>query len=217
MRPMNAMTPEQVLAFKRNVKRSAKPVAKAKTVSKAKPSKPKSGWRHERLIEQRYSNPEPGIHILDVPCYLWTPNEILGLLDMPFEVARKKKKLLKRDKADASQAVLGSLARYLPKHCLDKSLRSQFKRVVLSRVSVGVDPLDDDNNQGALKYVRDTLCGWIIDGPLLSFDKADIGGYDKIVRTPVNPHGYIDMIYDQDIRTRQLHGCVIELSTREWE
>jgi hypothetical protein len=215
MRPMNMATPKQVAALRRTAKKSAK----APAVSKRKP---KSGWKSERLIEQRYSSPEPGIHILDVPCYLWSPNEVLGLLDekCPIEVARTKKRLMNRDKAAASQAVLGSLARFLPKHCLDTSLRGQFKRVVLSRVSS--DPLDDDNNQGALKYVRDTLCGWIVDGPLLSFEKEAIGRYDAIVRSPVNPRGWIDMIYDQDIRAVPSgrggrYGCVIELSTREWE
>jgi hypothetical protein len=130
MRPMNMATPKQVAALRRTAKKSAK----APAVSKRKP---KSGWKSERLIEQRYSSPEPGIHILDVPCYLWSPNEVLGLLDekCPIEVARTKKRLMNRDKAAASQAVLGSLARFLPKHCLDTSLRGQFKRVVLSRVS----------------------------------------------------------------------------------
>jgi hypothetical protein len=61
-----------------------------------------------------------------------------------------------------------------------------------------------------------------VDGPLLSFEKEAIGRYDAIVRSPVNPRGWIDMIYDQDIRAVPSgrggrYGCVIELSTREWE
>lgn len=169
MTPTNRMTAAQAAKFR----------------AAAGIEKPKKQRAEPLLIDEKYSSPEPGVHMVDVPCVLLSPN------------TREDWRVIARYKKSARNAVLGRLAHYLPKMALDAERRGSVKLVVLSRI--GPKAIDDDNNQGALKCVRDTVCAWLVNGPV--FDVARIGDYDAIVWSPVNPHGRLDLRYDQIIRS----------------
>lgn len=185
------MTEAQAAAYR--AKLSGKPVKATDKPDKTRPDK--------RLIDAAYSTPEPGISILEVPCYLPTTNEILGQLKIG------NSWLVNGWRKAARSAVLGCLARAMPNWCADQTeaarlehraqtLRDSVTFMVLARIAPKV--CDDDNNVGALKGVRDTVCAWLVCGPI--FDVENIGSYDEIIYSPVNPSGRVQLVCDQDVR-----------------
>lgn len=177
--------------------------------TKSKSNRPRT-WPEKRLIDAKYESPEPGIHILEVPCFLPGTNEVYSWLRYG------QSWLVDKHKKAARNAVLGCLTRSLPEWCVDisdearatgnaKRQRDAVNFMVLSRISPGfpkngkVIGLDDDNNIGALKGVRDTVCAWLANGPV--FDTDNIGDYDEMIYHPQNnPSGRIQLAYVQDIR-----------------
>ena len=170
--------------------------------------KPLNGYREERLVEERYVYHEPGVHILDVPCYLPTTNEQLAMTK-PIR-SKKSGKMITRHyllnewRQTTRGNVLAAFARHLPQMCVDdsrsagraKKLRDSVFRIVLSRIAPRA--CDDDNAVGAVKGVRDTVCAWLVNGPI--FDVNKIGKYDSIIYSPANAHGRVELIVDQVVR-----------------
>lgn len=178
--------------------------------------KPKSR-PEDRVIQPAYESPEAGIEIIDVPCYLPSINVVMSKLRYGHSF------IVDQWKKDARNAVLGCLARNLPEWCIDQNgqarldkrsltLRNGVTFVVLSRIAPTRSKLDDDNNVGALKGVRDTLCAWLVNGPI--FDVERIGDFDDIVYSPSNPHGRVQFVCDQIMRKEAKYGVRIELHSK---
>lgn len=219
MQPSNRIPAAEAAAIRAKLSgKTSRPVAKKKPRSRPE----------ERLIEPRYTSPETGIHILEVPCYLPTTNETYGHLRNGLAWLVDKHRIAARNN------VLGCLARALPDWCVDiraegraKALRDSVTFMVLSRIAPVA--CDDDNNVGALKGVRDTVCAWLVNGPVFDVDR--IGDYDSIVYSPINASGRLQVVCDQDVRPERPYqpsrngrpaqkrvagrfGCKIELHSR---
>jgi hypothetical protein len=199
MRPTNAVPWAKAAEVRRRLS--------GQTANKAA-GKPLNGYREERLIEEKYTQPEPGVHILEVPCYLPTTNEQLNLTK-PIR-SKKTGKMITRHyllnewRQKTRGNILAAFARHLPHMCVDdsrssgraKKLRDSVHLIVLSRIAPRA--CDDDNAVGAVKGVRDTVCAWLVNGPI--FDVNRIGEFDEIIYSPVNPHGRVELIVDQIVR-----------------
>ena len=212
MRPTNAVPWAKAAEVRRRLS--------GQTANKAA-GKPLNGYRVDRLIEEKYVQPKenPNVHMFDVACYLPTRNE-QDQMARPF---RSKKTgrvttrhyLLDEWKRMARERVLAAFARHVPHMCIDQTAAAQREgcvkkfcdsifRIVLSRIAPRA--CDDDNAVGAVKGVRDTVCAWIVNGPI--FDVKKIGEFDDIIYSPVNPHGHVELIVDQVIRRRATRQIV---------
>jgi hypothetical protein len=210
MRPVNRMSTAKVAEFRSRI------VGKA---ANKQLGKPPNGYPEERLISEKYMNPEPGVHILEVPCYL-PPTNKQNRMMKPFRSKKTgrmmtQEYLLNEWRIQTRGNILAAFARHLPHMCVDqddasrisgraKKLRRAVHRIVLSRISPKV--CDDDGAVGAVKGVRDTVCAWLVNGPI--FDVNKIGRYDKIIYSPANPHGYVELIVDQIERKAPTHKQV---------
>ena len=208
MQPMNRMPTAKAAEYRKRLS--------GQTANKAA-GKPLNGYREERLIEERYTQPESGVHILEVPCYLPTTNEQLNLTK-PIR-SKKSGKMITRHyllnewRQKTRGNILAAFARHLPHMCVDdsrsagraKKLRDSVYRLVLSRIAPRA--CDDDNAVGAVKGVRDTVCAWLVNGPI--FDVNKIGDYDSIIYSPVNAHGRVELIVDQIKRRPPTYAKVL--------
>lgn len=214
------MTEAQAAAYRAERLTVAKKVAR-----KAKRYEP---W--ERLIKPAHSSPEPGIEIIDVGCYLPSPNEKDAWLEHGQAYLAHKIKKATRD------AVLSSFHAHLPHWCVDMteearaedraaSLRRAVKWVLLSRVSPGkrnkrtgeLEGLDGhDNLPASCKNATDAVFAWLVNGPV--FDVDEIGTFDDIVRSSTNPRGRVELSFDQEFRpAKRGHGrfgVIIELHSQ---
>lgn len=175
-----------------------------KKVTKSKAAK--------KLYEPAHSRPEPGVDIIDIPAYAPSLNEVINLYKYG------QGWVVEKWKSDATKALRMCCNRYLPEYCLDADLRKQISLVVLTRRTPGDRQgkgLDPDNLSGGLKPLLDSLCGFIVDGPLFEMTHAKTGGYDDIVFSDVNPSGRLDVRYSQEVNSRiRRHGIRIELQRR---
>jgi hypothetical protein len=170
-----------------------------------------------RLIDEKYAvRNEEGcsvdggnVHVLDIPAYLIRHNEALKMLEHGL-----KWKLVRDHYIPVSKRMAAYFTRNLNHWEVDKTpearaigkaklLRDAVNMIVFTRVAPQQkrkgkrSGQDDDNNGASLKYVRDTLCAWLVDGPL--FDPSVIGEYDDDFYHPENnPNGKWYGIYRQE-------------------
>jgi len=204
MRPMNRMPTAKALEYRQRL---------SKQTADKKAGKPLNGYPEERLIDEVYRNPEPHIHIFEVPCYLPTTNEQLNLSGR-MTYSRKLRRmismkfLLKQWKDQAANNVRSSLARHVPQMCFDqdaesrrvgraKKLRDSINILVLSRICPKLP--DDDGHVGSVKGVRDVICAWIAEGVFVT---GKMGSHDeRLIQSPNRPGNRI-VIIDKDVIIR---------------
>jgi len=189
---------------------------KAKGVKRA----PRS-YEAPELIDGGYSSPEPHIHILEVSCYVPSPNTIMQLYGNATPSSIEKiQGMVTGWRTAIREKIRSALWRNIPTYCVGKfyddpkpkELREAIDMVVLTRLSPG--KLDGhDNLQFSLKGATDTIFKWLAKGATIDSD-ADVGRYDDVVNTSSNDYtGSVDLRYYQEVSER--YGLRIELHSKQ--